>query len=399
MAKNVTILLFFCVLMGCFKNEAADPIPTIAPLKYEASPATIQEEEATKPEEDPSATSQINESRSNAITRAVEKASPAIVSITVTEVERGYNRVMDPFFSRFFQMPQEREVKSIGSGFIISADGKIVTNEHVAGKSAKKIVVALSTGEEYEAELLGSDELADLSLLKIKNPNKRLPFVEFSDSETAMVGEWAIAMGNPFGLFDDGQASVTVGVVSATKRDFRPDPQDPRVYIDMIQTDASINRGNSGGPLVNSNGEVIGVNTFIFTGGTSGGFVGLGFAIPANRVKKIIQQLEESGEVALDFDPGMEFTRMTSQIVYQYNVPSVHGLFVTSVNKNGPAYESGVMPGDIITKIGGERVSSEMHAWALMREFEEGEKMPIILVRGNGQYEATLTLRKRVKGQ
>jgi len=392
----VSILLVF-IFTGCNEKASQEIVPTIAPLEYGTSPARLEVEE---PEEQPeSKDDQITASRSNAITRAVEKASPAIVSITVTEVERGYNRVMDPFFSRFYQIPAEREVKSIGSGFIISEEGLIVTNEHVASKSALKIMVALSNGDDYEAELLGSDELADLALLKIKEPKGKLPTVKFSDSETAMVGEWAIAMGNPFGLFDDGQASVTVGVISATKRDFRPDPKDPRVYIDMIQTDAAINRGNSGGPLVNSSGEVIGVNTFIFTGGTSNGFVGLGFAIPANRVKKIIKQLEESGEVALDFDPGLEFTRMTTQIVYQYGVPSIHGLFVTSVNKNGPAYESGVMPGDIITKIGGERVSSEMHAWALMREFEEGEKMSITLVRGQNQYEAVMTLRRRVKGQ
>ncbi|MEP1306577.1 MAG: trypsin-like peptidase domain-containing protein [Balneola sp.] len=403
MKRTVTIagilLLFVC--LGCKQDKSPDIIPTISPLKLEASRATtdIFEDEKNSFESEMDQGESITQSRGTAITRAVEKAGPAIVSITVTEVERGYNRVIDPFFSRFFQIPEEREVKSIGSGFIIREDGLIVTNEHVASKSARKIVVALSNGDEYEAELLGSDELADLALLKIKEPKGRLPKIKFSDSETAMVGEWAIAMGNPFGLFDDGQASVTVGVVSATKRDFRPDPKDPRVYIDMIQTDAAINRGNSGGPLVNSDGEVIGVNTFIFTGGTSNGFVGLGFAIPANRVKKIIKQLEESGEVALDFDPGMEFTRMTSQIVYQYGVPFIHGLFITSVNKNGPAYDCGIMPGDIITKIGGERVSSEMHAWALMREFEEGEKMPIILARGQNQYEAVMTLRKRVKGK
>jgi serine protease Do len=388
--------------MNCAQEQKIEPVPVIAPLKVEASPAksvAMVEEPQVEEEAQPSTNDQITTSRRNAITNAVEKASPAIVSITVTEVERGYNRVMDPFFSRFFQMPTEREVKSMGSGFIISEDGLVVTNEHVASSSARKIMVALANGETYEAELLGSDELADLALLKIKEPKKKMPYIKFSNSDNAMVGEWAIAMGNPFGLFDDGKASVTVGVISATKRDFRPDPQEPRVYIDMIQTDAAINRGNSGGPLVNSEGEVIGVNTFIYTGGTSGGFVGLGFAIPSNRVKKIIKQLEESGQVSLDFDPGMEFTPMTSKLVYQYGLPSIPGLFVTSVNKNGPAYDCGIMPGDIITKIGDIRVSSEMHAWALMREYQEGEKMKLILVRGNNKYETTMTLRKRVKGK
>jgi serine protease Do len=337
----------------------------------------------------------IDQSRSNAITRAVQKASPAIVSITVTELQTGYATSRDPFFSFFFERPVQREVQSMGSGFIISEDGLIVTNEHVANPNAKTIMVTLPNGSSYEAEILGSDELADLALLKITSDTTSFPYVEFASTEDLMVGEWAVAMGNPFGLFSDGQPTVTVGVISATKRDFRPDPQEPRVYIDMIQTDAAINRGNSGGPLVNSNGQVIGVNTFIFTGGTSSGFVGLGFAIPSERVQKIIEQLKTSGEVQLSFDAGMEFTPMTRQLVYQYGLPPVPGLFVLSVNKNGPAYESGVLPGDIILRIGEERVASEMHAWALMREYEEGDKMSVRLFREGKEYETDMMLRRK----
>jgi serine protease Do len=169
--------------------------------------------------------------------------------------------------------------------------------------------------------------------------------------------------------------------------------------MDMIQTDAAINHGNSGGPLLNSEGEVIGVNTFIYTGGTSSGFVGLGFAIPSDRVQKIISQLEESGEVSLDYDPGMDFTPMTTLLVRQYGLPRLAGLLVLSVNKDGPAFEAGIMPGDIITRIGKERVSSEMHAWALMREFQAGDQMVIRLFRDGSEYEAEMTLRKRVAGR
>jgi len=291
-------------------------------------------------------------------------------------------------------------VQSVGSGFIISEDGLVVTNEHVASKNSKTIMVALSDGNKYEAELIGSDELADLSLLRIKGDRESFPFVKFADSDEIMVGEWTIAMGNPFGLFADGQPSVTVGVVSAKERDFRPDPQDPRVYVEMIQTDAAINRGNSGGPLVNSQGEVMGVNTFIFTGGTSSGFVGLGFAIPSNRVKKITNQLKESGSVSLDYDPGMKFVPVTRNLIMQYpNIPRVLGLFITEVNKSGPAYECGIMPGDVIVEIGDERVTSEMHAWALMREYSEGEKMDLHLVRDGKTYKTKMTLRKRVQGR
>ncbi len=399
MSKTATIFLtalFFIVGCESFQSKTIKPIPVSAEANTLGEAKTKSADNSAQIQANQAA---ITSNRANAITTAVAKAEPAIVSITVTELQRGYTRDFDSFFFRFFERPIAREVQSMGSGFIISEDGLIVTNEHVAGNRAKTIMVTLTNGESYEAELLGADEFADLALLKIKEENVRFPYIQFADSDKVMVGEWAIAMGNPFGLFADGQPTVTVGVVSGTNRDFRPDPQEPRVYMDMIQTDAAINRGNSGGPLLNSEGEVIGVNTFIFTGGTSSGFVGLGFAIPSDRVQKIIGQLKDSGTVSLDFDPGMEFTQMTNQLVYQYGLPPVAGLFVTSVNKDGPAYESGIMPGDIITRIGEERVTSEMHAWALMREFEEGDTMVLRLFREGAEYEAEMTLRKRVAGR
>lgn len=352
----------------------------------------------TPPAESSLSSSQLDSAvRDNAITKAVRSVSPAVVSITVTEVVQGGRRLAFDEFYGFFLAPQEREFNSMGSGFIISGDGLIVTNEHVTGKNAKKIVVSLAEGSQYEAELLGSDELADLALLKIK-ADRKFPHVNFGDSDDVMVGEWSLAIGNPFGLFEAAQPSVTVGVVSATRRDFRPDPDEPRVYLDMIQTDAAINRGNSGGPLVNSMGEVIGVNTFIYTGGTSGGNVGLGFAIPSNRAKQIIEQLAQEGEVKLSYNPGFKTTAMTYRIAAQYNLPAIMGLLVTSVNKDGPAYEAGVVPGDIILRIGNERVHSPMHAQALMREYHEGDSMRVELWRKDNRYEAKMKLRKKVDG-
>lgn len=336
-------------------------------------------------------------SRQNAITRAVQSVSPAVVSITVTEVVQGGRRLaFDEFYGFFLAPGEEREFNSMGSGFIVSEEGLVVTNEHVASKHAKSIVVSLADGSQYEAELLGADELADLALLRIK-ADREFPYVQFGNSDEVLAGEWSIAIGNPFGLFEAAKPSVTVGVVSAIKRDFRPNPNEPRVYIDMIQTDAAINRGNSGGPLVNSEGEVIGVNTFIYTGGTSSGFVGLGFAIPSNRVKKIIGQLASSGEVKLSYNPGFETTPMTYRLAARYNLRAIMGLLVTSVNKDGPAYESGIMPGDIILKIGDERVQSQMHAQALMREYEEGDTMRVELWRKNQRYETEMVLRKKVE--
>ena len=338
---------------------------------------------------------EIDTSRSNAITRAVEKANSSVVSIMVTSQVQSSRYPRDEFLRYFFGDQIQRENTSMGSGFIISDDGLVVTNQHVVGNNPTEIMLSTMDGSTYEAELMGSDELTDIALLKIQS-DEPFPFIEFSDSDDVRVGEWAIALGNPFGLFEDGQPTVTVGVVSARNRDFRPDPSNPRVYIDMIQTDASINMGNSGGPLLNSEGDVIGINTFIYTGGTGGGFVGLGFAIPSNRIDRIISQLLSSGSVVLDYNPGMEFTGMTEQLVYRYRLPYVQGLLITSVNKDGPAYECGIMPGDIILKIGDERVVSEMHAWALLREYEEGEEMRIELLRENNRYETEMHLRKKV---
>lgn len=393
-----TFLIVGSILAGCEK-PAETPDVISAKFESEATTESSSELNSSQTIAADNTNEAISASRNNAITNAVKEASPAIVSITVTELQTGYTRNFDMSIFRFFNQPIEREVQSMGSGFIISNDGLIVTNQHVASESAKTIMVTLANEESYEAELLGSDELADLALLKLKSDKTDFPFIRFADSHEVMVGEWAIAMGNPFGLFADGKPTVTVGVVSAKERDFRPNPQEPRVYIDMIQTDAAINRGNSGGPLVNSDGEVIGVNTFIYTGGTSAGFVGLGFAIPSERVQKIIKQLKESGTVSLDFNPGFDFEEMTRQHVYKYGLPPVPGLFVKSVNRDSPAFEAGIMPADIIIRIGDQKVASEMHAWALMREFGEGEEMKIRLFREGKEYETEMVLRRSVAGR
>ncbi|MCH8548086.1 MAG: trypsin-like peptidase domain-containing protein [Balneolaceae bacterium] len=339
----------------------------------------------------------IDISRANAITNAVEKASRSVVSILATEPVRRFQNPHEEFLRYFFGGQLPRENSSMGSGFIISEDGLVVTNQHVVGKNPSEITVSTIDGNSYRAKLIGSDELTDLALLRIESDDP-FPYLSMTDSDEVIVGEWSIALGNPFGLFDDGQPTVTVGVISAKNRDFRPDPNNPRVYIDMLQTDAAINMGNSGGPLLNSAGEVIGINTFIYTGGTSGGFVGLGFAIPSNRIERIISQLLNSGVVMLDYDPGMEFTSMTEQLIYRYRLPYVQGLLVTGVNKGGPAFEGGIMPGDVIVKIGDERVVSEMHAWALLRDYDVGDRMKVELIRDSELYEAEMTLRQKIRG-
>lgn len=325
--------------------------------------------------------------RRNAITRAVEEVSPAVVSIGVKEVVGGQRRY-NPFFG-VIRTPN-REVESTGSGFLISPDGLIVTNEHVAGLEASSIQVTLSDGSTHEAELIGSDELTDLAVLKIKEGGP-FPFLRFGDSDDVMVGEWSIAVGNPFGLFRDGQATVTVGVISGTQRDFKPDPNDPRIYVDMIQTDAAINRGNSGGPLVNAQGEVIGVNTFIYTGGNSSGFVGLGFAIPSNRVQKIVEQLINDGKIKLDYNLGMDFTTVTRELAYRYRLP-LQGLLIVTLQKDGLAYKNGLLPGDIILAINGKRTLGEPYGWALLREQKKEDPLELIIYRDGQQLKASIEL-------
>jgi serine protease Do len=326
-------------------------------------------------------------------------ANDAVVSVTVTEMAIDYDQeFFDRFFGNFYSPGILREYKSLGSGFIISEDGLVVTNQHVVGVNASEVMVTLATGETLKAEIIGIDELTDLSLVKI-NAERPLPFLSFGDSETIMVGEWCIAMGNPFGLFDDGTPSVTVGVVSAINRDFRPNPRMPRVYSDMIQTDASINSGNSGGPLLNATGDVIGVNTFIYTGGTSDGFVGLGFAIPSNRVVRIIDQLRNAGKVLPRFDLGYEIRDITLDDARQYSLPYINGVFVYAVNKDGPAFESGILPGDILWKLDNQLLYSKNYYEALMRDYNEGDSIRVEIYRGGnngGLFEASVVLRPKV---
>jgi len=240
----------------------------------------------------------ITRSRRNIITETVKKVSPAVVGINVIEIQQYRDPLGsffdDPFFRQFFgdRRSRTREVKELGSGYIISPEGYIVTNDHVAG-NASRITVTLTDGISYDAELIGSDPVSDIALLKIDGDN--FPYVEPGNSDEIIIGEWAIALGNPFGLFEvNDKPTVTVGVISATGMNL--EPINDRYYLNMIQTDAAINGGNSGGPLVNSLGEVIGMNTLIFTAGSQGN-IGLSFAIPINKVKSIIEELKDTGKI------------------------------------------------------------------------------------------------------
>ncbi len=300
----------------------------------------------------------VSRGRRNAIVRAAERAAPAVVSVNVLQT----TVVKTPYrdFFGFFYVPRRRTVKNIGSGFIINARGYLLTNEHVINK-ALKISVSTSDGTTYDAEIVGSDPNSDVALLKIDPGGAKLPVSQLGDSDDLYIGEWVIAIGSPFGLLlEDPQPSVTVGVISAIGRDIVRDQSKRReVYANMIQTDAAINPGNSGGPLVNALGEVIGINTFIFT--PSGGSIGMGFAIPINRATRIAEDLILGGKVRRPW-LGIRVQKLTPDILAGLGYPSsqrIQGALVANIQSHSPAAAGNALrPGDIITGLGGKPVHS-----------------------------------------
>lgn len=335
------------------------------------------------------------ESRRTAITEAVAKVSPAVVGINVTQIREvtPWNPFLDdPFFRQFLPRYQQ-VVKSLGSGFIISKDGYIVTNEHVVHNAAE-VVVTLVTGEHHPARIVGADYITDIALLKI-DTDRDLPFAKLGDSDDVLIGEWVVALGNPFGLFEiNAQPIVTVGVVSAVNQDFGRQVSD-RVYQDMIQTDAAVNSGNSGGPLVNTLGEVIGVNTWIISASeNTGANIGLNFAIPINRVKRIISDLRRYGMVNRRFWTGLEVENLNALIARYLGLRSTHGVIVSNVKPNSPAERAGIQPGDVILRINGERIRNTDDIWAVIEneDVKPGDVIELEIYREGRIFKVRLKL-------
>lgn len=339
-------------------------------------------------------------SRRNAITEAVKKVRPAVVSINVTKVKKYIQRSPfgnDPFFSRYF--PEiygdriiEQPIQSLGSGFIISDDGYVVTNEHVAG-NAEEIIVVMSDGTQLPARLIGSDHVSDISLLKLDKKN--LPSIKLGDSDNMLIGEWAIALGNPFGLFVNNSPTVTVGVISAVNRDFSP--MEGRVYEDMLQTDAAINPGNSGGPLCNAAGEVVGMNTFIYTGSSgSSGSVGVGFAIPSNYIKQVIEKLKTRGKGDSEIWIGLYGTDLNPYVARMIHYNSTKGVLVKRIEKNSPAEKAGIRLGDVILALNGIDVSNTQTVGYVIQSLEllVGDKLKVKLWRDGKVMEKLIVLEK-----
>jgi serine protease Do len=316
-----------------------------------------------------------------------ESASPAVVNIRTVKTIKGGGRVfrhfkkgpfgdddpMKDFFDRFLDEDQKRDFKqrSLGSGFIIDKDGYIVTNNHVID-NADKIVVILKDEKEFEAKIVGRDKNTDLALIKIES-NHNLPVLGFGDSDALKVGQWVVAIGNPFGL----EQTVTAGIVSAKGRVIGSGP-----YDDFIQTDASINPGNSGGPLLNMKGEVIGINTAIVAGGQ-----GIGFAIPVNLAKNVIVQLKSTGEVTRGW-LGVGIQDISEEVAEYYGIKEKNGVLVTEVFPGDPADLAGIKPKDIILSVNGKAVDSARQLTGMIADISVGDTIQIKINR-NGKSRTT----------
>lgn len=338
---------------------------------------------------------EITNSRNTIITNTVKNVSPAVVGISVKEVRQyQYNSPFEnhPFWGRFFgNQVFNKEISGLGSGAIISADGYILTNDHVAG-TADEITVTMSNGKHYKAQKIGTDLTSDICLLKIDVKN--LPFIPFGNSDNILIGEWVVALGNPFGLFDvSDKPTVTVGVISASNMNLSP--VENRYYTDMIQTDASINQGNSGGPLVNSLGELIGMNTLIWTAQGSSGNVGVGFAIPSNKLKKVISELKNNGVFERNFWTGLNIHSIDEGIAKYYNLPNTRGVIITDVVYNSPADIAGLQPGDIIKQINDFNVDNYETLKGILQNYKTGEVVNIKIIRNNTELIKSMKLSKR----
>jgi serine protease Do len=319
------------------------------------------------------------ESRHNAITTAIQIVSPAVVSVNVIKTEivnRYLNPFDNPFFGFFKNVPYKREIKGIGSGVIFNHDGYIITNAHVV-EGATQIKIILSDNRQFEGDLIGIDSVHDIAIVQIKDGSD-LPVAKLGSSCGIIMGEWAIAVGNPYGfLLKDSKPSVSVGVISALNRDFAPN-EDGKIYKKMIQTDAAINPGNSGGPLVNVMGEVIGINSFIFS--ESGGSIGIGFAIPIDSVKKIADELIKYGKIR-DIWYGFKVQEISPVIASYLGLKSTDGVLVAHLDNNGPADKAGLKKGDIISQINKYEIKTTDDAELAVTDVSVGDKMTMEVLR------------------
>jgi serine protease Do len=332
---------------------------------------------------------EIGASRRSAIVRAAEHVGPAVVSITViqTRVVSASPRspFRDPFFEQFFRdhfgaRRRVQRVPSLGSGVLLTRDGLVVTNEHVV-RDGTEIKVTLTDGRQFDAELIASQQDYDLALLRINGSN--LPYAELGRSDDLIIGEWAIAIGNPFGyLLEDTHPTVTVGVISALNRNIKTSEEVIGVYTGMIQTDAAINPGNSGGALINSLGQLIGINTFIIT--KSGGSMGIGFAIPISRVQVILDEVKQYGRIR-EIWIGLLVQEMTPLIAHSLGIESTDGVIVSQVDDGSPAAKAGLKRGDVIVEVNEGHIRDFESARRAIFGARVGDVLEFMIVREGDQ--------------
>jgi serine protease Do len=331
-----------------------------------------------------------------AIAEVAEQVIEAVVNISTsqnvgargTQPQLPNDPQIDDLFRDFFnrrgqgepkgERAPPRRVNSLGSGFIIDATGIVVTNNHVIAE-ADEITVILNDGTKVKAELMGRDQKTDIALLRIKT-DRPLKAVRFGDSDKLRLGEWVIAIGNPFSL----GGSVTAGIVSARNRDINSGP-----YDNYIQTDAAINRGNSGGPLFNLNGEVVGVNTAIIS--PSGGSIGIGFAVPSKTALSVIDQLKEFGETRRGW-LGVRIQLVTDEIAESLGIKPARGALVAGVDDRGPAKPAGIVPGDVIVRFDGKDIREMRDLPRVVADTPVGKEVPVIIIRKGKEETRTVKL-------
>lgn len=323
----------------------------------------------------------VSEGRRTAITRAVDRVAPAVVTVQTEAIERVPT---DPFFEWFYGRSSSRVVPGLGSGFIVANDGVIVTNAHVVA-NASRVSVMRRDGTVHPARVLGTDETSDIAVLKIDA--KSLPVATLGNSSAVLIGEWAIAIGNPYGfVLGNSEPAVTAGVISGVGRNLVARGEGPSAYFDMIQTDASINPGNSGGPLVNADGEVIGVNSSIYS--PSGGSVGIGFAVPINRVRRVVEDLLAHGAVRRPWI-GIRLRYPQSQNVRE---AIATGAVIASVTPGSPAARTGLQSGDIILRAGTRPIRNPFDWETVLLDLRVGESVPLRVRRGSRELDMGVTV-------